>query len=237
MKDALKEFGLTDNEITIYLTLIKTGSTTANRVSSLTNIKRSTTYDTLQSLILKGIISVTLQGRVMFYQSADPEKLVYLLDERKKRIQKFLPDIKKLKLVSKNKSGVVYYEGRKGVVTVLNDIFDTAPKKFIFVGSRQMAKVPLKHYPDNFVRKRVEHKLFAKGILAQEDEIDSFVDDAKAEKLSDFKYSKKLNGASADMFIYGDKVSFFTNKEDPAGIIISNKEIADFMRIIFSMLK
>lgn len=237
MKEILREFGLSENEVTVYLTLIKTDSATANRVSALTGLKRSTTYDTLQSLVMKGIVSSTQEGRVMYYHSADPEKLVHLLDERKKRIQSIVPEIKKLQSISQKRSGVIYYEGKRGVVTVLNDIFDDSPKEFLFIGSRKMAKVPLAHYPDNFVRKRVEHNILAKGLLAKEDEQDTFVEDAQAQKLSDFIFSKKLDGATADMFVYGDKVSFFTNKEDPAGIIINNKEIAQFMRTIYTMIK
>ena len=45
MYEELKEFGLSENEIVIYVELLKAGTTTANRIAKLTGIKRSTTYE------------------------------------------------------------------------------------------------------------------------------------------------------------------------------------------------
>ena len=43
MEVELREFGLSENEIKAYLTLLKTGVSTANRIAEITGIKRSTT--------------------------------------------------------------------------------------------------------------------------------------------------------------------------------------------------
>jgi sugar-specific transcriptional regulator TrmB len=235
--EELKEFGLSEHEISIYLTLLKTERTTANRLAALTDMKRSTTYDTLQALLNKGIVSKTVEGKTTTFQAAEPRRIVELLEEKKNKIERILPALENMKAISSKPSGVTYFEGKKGVVTVLNDIFKVHPKKLFFIGSRKQAKIPLRHYPDNFVRKRVDEKIFAEGFLADEDKSDEFVTKASAEKYSAFQYRKILNGIAADIFIYNDKISFITNKEDPAGIIINNAEIAATLLLLFEHLK
>jgi HTH-type transcriptional regulator, sugar sensing transcriptional regulator len=236
MEDVLKEFGLSENEILVYITLLKTGTTTANRLSALSGLKRSTTYDTLHTLTAKGIVSVCIKNNVQYYEASDPEKLVHILDEKKKRLEAIVPELKQLKETKSETVGVTFFEGKKGVVTVLNDIID-CKKDFLFIGSRKMAKVPLKHYPDNFVRKRVEKGIKVQGILAEEDKEDTYIHDANAEGLSDFSYAKQLDGCPADIFIYGDKAAIITNSKDPSGVIISDSDIAKQLRLLYDWLK
>ena len=60
MEEILKDFGLSDNETTVYLALLKIGNSTANRVAEITGLKRSTTYDNLNLLASKGIVSTII---------------------------------------------------------------------------------------------------------------------------------------------------------------------------------
>jgi len=232
MYDALAEFGLSENEQNVYLFLLKIGSTTANRISSISGIKRSTTYDALASLITKGIVSVVTSDSVQYYTAADPIKLVSLIEEKRLRLAALVPQLQKIAKENLTKGGVTYFEGKKGVVTVLNDVLDSSPKSFIFMGSRKKAKIALAHYPDNFAIKRVDAGIKASGFLATEDKSDAFITNTNAEKLSRFKYSSELNRSSAIMFVTDEKLSFITNREDPVGIIINNSDVATFMKTI-----
>ena len=87
MEIELKEFGLSDNEVKVYLTLLKTGISTANRISELTGVKRSTTYDTLKLLAVKGIISTHIKEGKNFFESAHPSKILELLKYKEERIK------------------------------------------------------------------------------------------------------------------------------------------------------
>lgn len=231
--DELKELGLSENEVKTYLSLLKLGNVTANNIAKISGLKRSTTYDNLQLLINKGIVSSSKKDSVNYYLASEPEKLLHILDEKKKKIHSIIPKLKELSSATIESSGVTYYDGKKGVLTVLNDVLDSTNGKFYYIGSRKMARIPLKHYPDNFVRRRVDAKIFVEGKLAEEDKVDTFIDDAHAESLSAFTYDKKLNGSKAIMFLYDNKVAFITNVEDPIGVIIKNSKIKDFL---FSLL-
>ncbi len=231
----LKEFGLSDNEITIYLTLLKTGSSTANRIAQITGLKRSTTYDNLALLVNKGIVSTVMKDKVYFYESANPIKIVHLLEEKKERIEKIVPELLKLKESISEKTGVTYFEGKKGVLTVLNDILDEG-KELWFYGSRTMALISLKHYPENFIQKRAEKGIKLSAILAEEDRNDPVYEDKKIFKLSQLRFIDKFNKIDTNVFIYSDRVAFMTSNENPVGIIIKNKEVLQQQKKIFQII-
>jgi sugar-specific transcriptional regulator TrmB len=217
------------------LALVKTGKTTANRVSDITGIKRSTTYDNLNLLINKGIVSKYTTDNVQFFEAADPLKLVHLLEEKKNKIEKIMPELIRLKETDVEKSGVNFYEGKKGVLTVLNDILDDNNDELWFYGSRKMALIALKHYPDNFLKKRADQNMRLKAVFAIEDKGDQAFEDEKVDALSEFRHIKGFNGILANVFIYGDKVAFMSSQDNPIGIIIRNKEIVEQQKKLFEV--
>ena len=75
MYEELKEFGLSENEIKIYIDLLKTGTATANRLSKLSGVKRSTTYDNLNLLVNKGLVSSIIKEKVIYFEAIDPKKM------------------------------------------------------------------------------------------------------------------------------------------------------------------
>jgi HTH-type transcriptional regulator, sugar sensing transcriptional regulator len=235
MEKELKEFGLSDNEVEIYLALLKTGLTTANRLSQLTGIKRSTTYDNLSLLINKGIASTISKGNVRYYEAVNPEKIIHLLEEKRDKISKIVPELLRLKESTSEKTGVTYFEGKKGVLTVLNDIIDLK-KELWFYGSRKMASSVLEHYPDDFILKRAEHKIFLRAVLAEEDREHPAYKKKSILSLSNLRFLKDLNGATSNVFIYGDRIAFMSSGQNPVGIIIMNSEILEQQKKIFEIL-
>lgn len=234
MYDELKEFGLSETEIALYTTLLKTGDSTANRLAKITGIKRTTTYDNLALLINKGIVSIVTKENVTYYLASDPHKIIRLIEDKKDRINKIIPELQSLKEIAKDTTGVTFFEGKKGVLTVLNDIIDEK-KELWFYGSRKKALVALQHYPENFIQKRAEHKIPLKAVLAKEDKGDPAYNDKKAYALSNLKFLEHFNNTSTNVFIYGDKVAFMTYGENLVGIIIKNTDVVKQQRELFNL--
>jgi len=235
MYEELKEFGLSENEIQIYVELLKTGVTTANRIAKLTGIKRSTTYDNLNLLINKGLVSSIIREKVAYYESIDPKKIIRLMDEKKDKLTKIVTKLSTLKESNKYETGASFFEGKKGVITILNDILDEK-KELWFYGSRKRAMVALQAYPDNFVLKRAELKIPLKAVMSEEDRGDPAMNDKKVYAISKMKFLRDLNQISTNVFIYGNKVAFMTSGENLAGIIVKNHEIVEQQRKIFEIL-
>lgn len=235
MYDELKEFGLSENEIVVYVALLKTGNVTANRIARKTGMKRSTTYDNLNILTNKGLVSRITKDKVNFYEAADPGKIVRLLEERKEKVRKIVPKLQSIKESAKEKIGATFFEGKKGIVTVLNDVLDEG-EDFLFYGSRRMALIALQYYPDNFIEKRANRKIMVKAVLSEEDRNDPAYKDKRIFDVSKLRFSKELNQIETNVFIYSDRVAFITSGENLAGIIVKNKELVLQQRRIFDML-
>ena len=58
MEYELKQYGLSEKEIQIYLACLKKGSATTNDLSSLTGIRRSTVYEVIESLKKKSLMKI-----------------------------------------------------------------------------------------------------------------------------------------------------------------------------------
>lgn len=58
LQQVLNQFGLTDNEVAVYLETLKHNETSPYAISRATHIPRTTVYDVLMSLSLKGLITL-----------------------------------------------------------------------------------------------------------------------------------------------------------------------------------
>ena len=235
MYEELKELGLSENEIIIYTELLKTGTTTANRISKLTGVKRSTTYYNLNLLLNKGLVSSIVQDEVNYYEAIDPKKIIRIMDEKTEKLSKVVEKLSLLKEVNKYEGGASFYEGKKGVITILNDILDEK-KELWFYGSRKRAMTALQNYPDNFVQKRAEMGIHLRAVMSIEDKRDPSMNDKKVYALSKMRFLESLKNIPTNVFIYGNKVAFMTSGENVAGIIIKNKDLVNQQRAIFDIL-
>src|SRR5690606_10591262 len=129
----LIEFGLSEREITLYLTLLKTGPNTIMNLARETQIKRSTTHNNIEELIKKGLVSQTNYGERRMVIAEDPEKLKFLMEQKKwnvKKMEESLPSVIQniTKLVpeakERNDVEVKYYEGKDGIKYIYDQVMN-----------------------------------------------------------------------------------------------------------------
>lgn len=124
-QQTLVELGLNDKEATLYLRLLREGATTASRLAKLTGLNRTTAYLELDGLLHKGLVSYVIRDAKRYYQAANPEKLLQLLELKRKKVEAVLPALSGLhKTIERFRFEV--YEGKEGVKTFYQDILKTA---------------------------------------------------------------------------------------------------------------
>src|SRR3989339_223529 len=166
---ALKEYGLRDKEIEVYLALLPLGSINLQEIAKRINLPRTTIYNTLNYLSLKGLVSKIIKGHVTFFEATEPKKLINDMEEKKKLITSALPELEGLKKQIKESSGVEIYEGFKGISTILADIFKEKQQTYYF-GSYSKSVEILKHLPEHFRVLRITKKIPAKIVIDPYDE-------------------------------------------------------------------
>ena len=91
--EELKQLGLNDNEIKVYVTMLKIGLSTASTISEKTGLYRPYVYDTLEKLIDKGLVSYVIKDNKKHFQADHPKKLIENLKEKEENIKKILPTL------------------------------------------------------------------------------------------------------------------------------------------------
>ncbi len=232
MELALKEYGLTEKEIQVYLILLPLGSINLQEIAKRVDFPRTTVYNTLSYLSKKGLVSKIIKKGITFFEASDPGKLIDTLKQKKELLERVLPNLQELKKSIIESSNVEIYEGHKGLSTILLDIFRIKQQTYYF-GSYSLSLKRLKHLPEHFRTIRLDKKIPAKIVIDKYDE-ETFHKPAY-KKITNMRFLDSLKDFPCMIFIYGNNVAIYTLKEELIGIIIRNKQVAEAMKIVFDM--
>ncbi len=237
----LKNFGLSEKEIAVYLALIELGPSSVREISSKSKVNRGTTYDILKSLIALGVVSYYNKESKQYFMAEEPEKLLSAIDQKqenllevRKNIQESLPLIKTLFEKQGGKPVVKFYEGSKGVRQIFEDVLaevlTTADKTYYLYSSAtaEHRKNVYGAMPD-FSQKRVAKKIRVKIISLGEDGQLAGLDERRQMPVGD------TNLKATHEIIYAGKVAHISidSNGEPVGVVIQNEEIYQTQKLIF----
>jgi sugar-specific transcriptional regulator TrmB len=231
-QQALEEWGLNDKEIKVYLATLELGQSKVNEISKKANILRETTYFVLNSLIERGLVSYVIKSGVKYFEAAAPSKLLSTLKEKEEKIKQAMPELEELQKFRAEKPTVELYEGKEGLKTILDDIIKT--KKPMWAYANYKIFELLQYSFPRFVKRRVENKIKVRII---QEKVKPLIRSAEVNKNEYREIRFSPTTFKSNVFIYGDKVAMINvTKEQPMGVIIKNKSIADTQRQVFEML-
>jgi sugar-specific transcriptional regulator TrmB len=232
----LRELGLDENEIQVYLTCLRDKSATVKEIAKETGLIRTTIYGVLDSLTKKGLISKIKKEGVFEFQSASPKEILNILDTKKALIESILPKLKQLEEFSKEIKKIELFEGINGVKTVTNDIISKANETVKILGAVNNWISFSEIFSAIYYRKKKEQNVKTKTILTDNKEERLSVKNPDI-KNSTFKFIKDVDLTKSSIFIYHDKVSFVEYEREKAnGFIIQDKTYNKVMNEIFEKL-
>lgn len=110
--DVLSEIGLSRNEAIVYLANLELGATTVLKLAQKADIKRSTIYPLLHSLMEKGLVNIQTKGAKKLYAAESPEKIDLFLEEQKHKFLQILPALSDIKTTEANEQALIrHYHG------------------------------------------------------------------------------------------------------------------------------
>ncbi|MCK5630348.1 MAG: hypothetical protein KAI26_07055 [Nanoarchaeota archaeon] len=121
-ENELKELGLTDNEVKIYLALLHKGILNPTKLAEKTGLHRSYIYDTLDRLLEKGIINTILMNNKKHYQAVDPEVLREQFELKMRHLDSILPQLSSLYKETKEETKVELHKGKRVYRTLIKDL-------------------------------------------------------------------------------------------------------------------
>jgi len=226
----LEKIGLTTNEAKIFIALLELGQAQAGKISKQSQINRTTTYDSLDRLIEKGLVTYTIQANKKLFKPVPPQTLLDQQKEKQKAIEQLLPELNTIFKKSKDREESDIYKGRKGIKSILNNILNY--KEYISFGSSGKFLEIMKHDFTIFQKRKKQLNIKAKVILAESAKNTEQVKTAHAQ----FKYIKDEFFSPTTTFVYGNKTAIIIWGQIPTATLITSKEVATSYKNYFNIL-
>jgi sugar-specific transcriptional regulator TrmB len=236
IKETLREVGLANEEIEVYLAMLKIGSSLASKVSEETKINRSHVYQLIERMIAKGFVSYVIRENRKYFSAVNPEKIVELVREREQKMKNILPNLLELASFQKEKPVVEIFEGKEGIKTILNDILKVKEEWLAF-GSSGKGQEILSFYAEHWEKEREELKIDLRGILDSSESGLKRGKEISKRKYTKIRYVKEDYSSPSSTWIYGDRLAFVIwSKEHSFAIRMISKEIANNFKKHFEIL-
>lgn len=235
MKELLKELGLADSDIKVYLFLIDNGPSIAGEIAKKTGIHRRNTYDALERLIQKGFISYIKDNNITQFEANNPELILEKLNTRVKEWTETIPKIKEKIKSWETKKETLFYRGINGIKNVFFDQIKEN-KEILVLATNTDVNLTLKYFFPKYQLLRKENNIKTRMIF---DTNFKKTNDAKKINeipLSKIKYLSNYNSTKTSTYVYGDNVATIKWTKEPFAILIRDKEIAKSKKEIFELL-
>ncbi len=239
--ETLRKIGLTENEIKIYLDLLKSGTSTAYEIGKRTGIYRVHIYDKVEQLMNKGLVSYVYKGAKKFFQATSPDKIKQYIEDKKQELEsqeadvnKILPELEKMANLPKEDTFVEIFKGKEGLKYFLKDIIKTK-KEVIVTGiddSKYQEALPV--FMKQYFRDLKKSKIKEKVITIKRKNVFQF--DKELSPTTDYRFLEEKQFNPTNTFVYGDKVVIVTWGSPVTAVMIKNNQIAKTYRNHFKQL-
>lgn len=237
IRKALKDYGLNDNEVGLFLASLKLGETSIAHIAEEAGIKRSTAYSVAKSLETKGLMGSFRMRSGMRFVASPPSALIKQLHRHIDDISAILPELNALSAETKTKPQITLYEGKEGYFTVAEDSLSVPNEIIYHIGSLQKAHDVIGEDYDfkYYVPTRVKNHIKFKALYFAE-EIQGITKEQDVKELREIRLLPQKYFHPTSMLIYRDNVVIFTSKKELVAIKIRSKEIAEAEKQKFKMI-
>jgi sugar-specific transcriptional regulator TrmB len=228
---SLKEIGLTDGEVRVYLALLKIGSTKTGKLALEARVSSSKVYKILARLEQKGLCGHVIKEGVTFYSAQEPERLLEYIDEEKSRldekkiaVESILPDLIKRSNPPEGPQSTVY-SGFKAVTNCLKNMLDEILPggSYKVLGARYYSELPAqKRYFYQHHLRRAERKIKV-FMLANEDTRAELIVPTKVN--SEIRFLPNYLYSDMQVFMYNNKTFIIVWNIEPVGFLIESEEV------------
>jgi len=238
-KEILIRLGLSNREAEAYYALLHIEECLASEISEKTRESRTNTYDTLNSLIKKGLVSYVIKNNKKFFIATNPKKLLDWIEikkeeaeKEKKLVEKMIPELLKLRIPKEKKVIVEVYEGKEGIRTMLNETIQSSrqTKELLIFGAisghlRELDPI----YHERYFKERAKYKIKTRYIFIEGEEYPKSPN-------AEYRFLPKHYKSFAATAIHGDEVSFWLLTKPEVVILVKNKEFAETYKNNFELL-
>ena len=229
MISKLRKIGLSEKESLIYLQLVKSGESLANSIAKQTSTNRTVTYNILQQLIEKGLVSYIKKDGKRYYQASSFDSLYSNIKEKEIIVSDLIKELSSFGSKDYSQPKVEIFEGLAGIRNLFQQIVKS--KELRVLNATGLIFDNLKYEAGHIV-KEIENKIDTK-IIANEYMKNTPLISFKKLKI---RYLPRKVDYYATTFIFNEVVAIQLLKEKPIVIKIESRDIAEGYKIDFDLL-
>ena len=237
IKETLMDFGLSEHEALVYLSALSLGPSTINDLAKNSGVKRTTVYSVIETLKNKGVMNTEIHGLKKSLVAESPEKLARIIEQKKDRLMKTIPELTALYNLKSGESLIKYYEGVSGVKTVYDHILDGLKPgdEYLIISDMERFLKMDRQYFTNFIEKRAKYKLKVRTIIHDTDDAQYYkkIEQNTNQKI---KILEKSANFKANLVILPNKIVITQMIEPIVSILIENKSIVELQRQQFNII-
>lgn len=236
----LKEAGLTDGEVRVYLSLLEMGSVSTGPLIEHAKISRSIVYQILDKLIEKGLVSYITKENIKYYQAAQPQKILEYIEKReeqlkesKEKVEELLPQLLSKQNSVRQSEAAMYY-GLKGIQTAYEHIYTKLSKgdEFCFLGVPPNEPVQQNIYWEKDHKKRIKAGIKCK-LLFNRGTPKEIIIDRNSYKWCDARIMPTATQTPAMIMTYKDTTLIILQEPSAIAVEIINQEITSSFQSYF----
>ncbi len=237
----LEKLGLSAKEAKVYVALLELGEATAQQLSLKSEINRATTYVILENLLKRGFVKSLSKKKKTYFLIQSPRQLLNFLEDEKKSLDNkidlakdLMKDLENLEKLTKEKTKVKFFEGKKGAALIQQDIIKSKAKSIDNIFNINMVLEIFPLQPDDHRTKIIKKKIKNRSIVIYDpkEPIPKYPVCAGEER----KYLPSDRFPFyADMAFYKNKAAIVSLKDNLTGVIIENKSIVEGLKFLFDL--
>lgn len=238
LEQELIAIGLNEKEAKIYLSMLELGQSVVQQVAQKAGVNRATAYFIIDVLMQRGLVSSFHKGKKQFFMASDPERLVELLEQEKENIEKkkenlkkLLPQLQSLNNKQGNKPLVRYYEGKEGIVSMVDEIMKVAEGEVYTAYSvDSLNNVFDEKDVLRWRKKRLERGVEMNVIYTWKNGELGNIPKSNNTKVPFDKFP-----ITCDIAVYGNKLRIASFENRMVGVVIEDAEVARSMRAVLQL--
>ncbi len=234
--EKLKQMGLLDSEIKVYLYLLEHGVSTPPQIAQGAKIARPNSYKILRSLREKKLIEEERKGKRKAYLASNPSALLQILTSRMRAAKNLLPDLRALYATQKNKPVIRFYDGWEQIKEIYEQALDSEEIRGL-ASTKKLFALDLKFF-NRYMAKLRKKGIMFRDIITHESARESGPLAKGALKgLLDIKVlPAKYKDLPTDILVWNDNVALMALDPPIFGTILTNRALADTFLIIHDLI-
>lgn len=236
----LKQFGLTDNEINLYIAGMSMGLSGATELANKTGLKRPLVYHLISTLKDKGLVREAGKKHGRQFVMEPPTRLKEIVERKKRSLEQMEIQLEKaaseLEALSSPKPGasrVRFYEGIEGMKNVAGEALKSKGKSVLVIASidhlLNMFDLP---FLQSWLKAADKKKIKRKSIWSKPVDTDLL----PPSQLREQRIAPKDFIFPSTTFIYDDKVLVFSSPNEKSAFVIESAEYAQTMKALFEQV-